>query len=276
MVGVYSQPFSKPIQSTSGGGDDRLFRRQRIKFFISYSSIDPNHSIWKLNSFKKRNVFLIWSLSVISMTTVRKTDNETFCHTTIFSAEKKQLIDETVDNFNAYINPGFLKYRKSFSSDYVAGESLEQNVSDRSFSLSSLVEWADSGSTFTCVKGIEYIDCLGGYGIYKSVNLDRSSLRSLCKSSLRLALAIDIRKCWKQWPISCSVKRCIRKNCSILCAVIWPKFSPNWRPVVWNMHFSPTVEPSPSKERWKWPCWQLVVERSLQRLEVFTGRVSAR
>ncbi|CAF1953468.1 unnamed protein product [Rotaria magnacalcarata] len=62
--------------------------------------------------------------------------------------EKKQLIDETVDNFNDYINPGFLRYRKSFSPDYVA------------------VEWTDSGSMFTCVKGIEYIDCLGGYGIY--------------------------------------------------------------------------------------------------------------
>ncbi|CAF3361578.1 unnamed protein product [Rotaria sp. Silwood1] len=62
--------------------------------------------------------------------------------------EKQHLIDETVDNFNNYINPGFLQYRKSFSSDYVA------------------VEWADSGSTFTCVKGIEYIDCLGGFGIY--------------------------------------------------------------------------------------------------------------
>ena len=36
--------------------------------------------------------------------------------------EKKQLIDETVENFNEYINPGFLKYRKSFSPDYVAGK----------------------------------------------------------------------------------------------------------------------------------------------------------
>lgn len=68
---------------------------------------------------------------------------------TFNSIEKNQLITETVDNFNEYINPGFLKYRKSFSPDYVA------------------VEWADHGSTFTCVKGIEYIDCLGGYGIYK-------------------------------------------------------------------------------------------------------------
>ena len=36
--------------------------------------------------------------------------------------EKQQLIDETVTNFNEYINPGFLQYRKSFSPDYVAGK----------------------------------------------------------------------------------------------------------------------------------------------------------
>ncbi|CAF0754982.1 unnamed protein product [Didymodactylos carnosus] len=62
--------------------------------------------------------------------------------------EKKQLIDDTVKNFTDYVNPGFLSYRKSFSPDYAA------------------VEWSDSGNTFTCVKGLEYIDCLGGYGIY--------------------------------------------------------------------------------------------------------------
>jgi hypothetical protein len=38
--------------------------------------------------------------------------------------EKTQLINETVENFNEYINPGFLKYRKSFSPDYVAGKFL--------------------------------------------------------------------------------------------------------------------------------------------------------
>ena len=57
------------------------------------------------------------------MMMVRQTDHDTPLDSTDFSSEKKQLIDETVDNFNAYINPGFLKYRKSFSSDYVAGES---------------------------------------------------------------------------------------------------------------------------------------------------------
>jgi hypothetical protein len=40
----------------------------------------------------------------------------------ICSIEKKQLINETVENFNEYVNPGFLKYRKSFSPDYVAGK----------------------------------------------------------------------------------------------------------------------------------------------------------
>lgn len=79
--------------------------------------------------------------------------------------EKKQLVDETIDNFNNYINPGFLKYRKSFSPDYVAGKYLRY-LKRLSFSF-GVVEWEDSGSTFTCVKGIEYIDCLGGYGIYK-------------------------------------------------------------------------------------------------------------
>jgi hypothetical protein len=46
-----------------------------------------------------------------------------------FLLEKKQLIDETVDNFNNYINPGFLKYRKSFSPDYVAGKSCFEKFS---------------------------------------------------------------------------------------------------------------------------------------------------
>ncbi|CAF3105673.1 unnamed protein product [Rotaria socialis] len=84
--------------------------------------------------------------------------------------EKKQLIDETVDNFNSYINPGFLKYRKSFSPDYVA------------------VEWADSGSTFTCVKGIEYIDCLGGYGIYNVGHRHPKVLKAVTDQLNRQAL----------------------------------------------------------------------------------------
>jgi putrescine aminotransferase len=63
-------------------------------------------------------------------------------------AEKKWVVSESVKGFTDYVNPGFLKYRKSVSSDYTA------------------VEWSDCGSTFTDVNGKVFIDCLGGYGIY--------------------------------------------------------------------------------------------------------------
>lgn len=84
--------------------------------------------------------------------------------------EKEQLISETVDNFNNFVNPGFLQYRKSFSPEYVA------------------VEWADSGSTFTCVKGIEYIDCLGGYGIYNIGHRHPKVLKAVSDQLQRQAL----------------------------------------------------------------------------------------
>jgi putrescine aminotransferase len=55
---------------------------------------------------------------------------------------------ETVSGFSDYCNPGFLEYRKSVSEDYTA------------------VEWKDSDTGFTDLKGRNYIDCLGGYGVY--------------------------------------------------------------------------------------------------------------
>lgn len=58
---------------------------------------------------------------------------------------------ETVDGFREYVNPGFLEYRKSVTKggQYAA------------------VEWKDSGpNCFRDVNGKEYIDCLGGFGIY--------------------------------------------------------------------------------------------------------------
>lgn len=62
--------------------------------------------------------------------------------------EKKQVVEETVANFREHVNPGFLEYRKSVSTDYTS------------------VEWKDGGATFTDVWGKEFIDCLGGFGIY--------------------------------------------------------------------------------------------------------------
>ncbi len=48
------------------------------------------------------------------------------------------------------MNPGFLEYRKAGALG----------------TLDAAVEWSDSGDTFTDVNGREYIDCLGGFGIF--------------------------------------------------------------------------------------------------------------
>lgn len=62
--------------------------------------------------------------------------------------EKDWVVSESVKGFSENVNPGFLKYRKSVSTDYTA------------------VEWTDNGAGFTDVYGKTFIDCLGGYGIY--------------------------------------------------------------------------------------------------------------
>jgi putrescine aminotransferase len=62
--------------------------------------------------------------------------------------EKSWVVNESVKGFKENVNPGFLQYRKSVSTDYTA------------------VEWKDSGSKFTDVYGKTFIDCLGGYGIF--------------------------------------------------------------------------------------------------------------
>ena len=46
------------------------------------------------------------------------------------------------------MNPGIIEYRKSCSTDYTA------------------VEWRDEGNVFYDIHGKEFIDCLGGFGIY--------------------------------------------------------------------------------------------------------------
>ncbi|WML52374.1 putrescine aminotransferase [Neobacillus sp. PS3-12] len=57
---------------------------------------------------------------------------------------------ETVDGFRENVNPGFLSYRKTVTKD----------------GQFAAVEWSDSGTCFKDVNGKEYIDCLGGFGIY--------------------------------------------------------------------------------------------------------------
>lgn len=58
---------------------------------------------------------------------------------------------ETVESFRNYVNPGFLEYRKA------------TNVEG----AEAVVEWADAGpNSYRDVSGREYIDCLGGFGIF--------------------------------------------------------------------------------------------------------------
>jgi putrescine aminotransferase len=69
------------------------------------------------------------------------------------SAEDKALIEkETVENFANHINKGWLKYRKSMTE---AGDFAS-------------VEWTGQGSTLTDTRGREFIDMLGGFGLYSA------------------------------------------------------------------------------------------------------------
>ena len=67
---------------------------------------------------------------------------------TLSPPEQEKVIEDSVRYWTDYVNPGFLEYRKSVSTDYTA------------------VEWQDEGAVFRDVQGKEFIDILGGFGIY--------------------------------------------------------------------------------------------------------------
>jgi putrescine aminotransferase len=66
--------------------------------------------------------------------------------------EKQAFIAETVDSYEKHYNRGFITYRKSVTE---AGQF-------------AALEWAGQGSTLRDLLGREYIDCLGGYGIFSA------------------------------------------------------------------------------------------------------------
>jgi putrescine aminotransferase len=66
--------------------------------------------------------------------------------------EKEKISADTVDNFSFYYNRGYLEYRKSLI------EMRERPA----------LEWEGQGSLFRDLMGREFIDCLGGYGIYSA------------------------------------------------------------------------------------------------------------
>lgn len=66
--------------------------------------------------------------------------------------EKRAFIADTVDAYEKHVNRGFITYRKSVTE---AGEF-------------AALEWAGHGSILQDLLGREYIDCLGGYGIFSA------------------------------------------------------------------------------------------------------------
>jgi putrescine aminotransferase len=62
--------------------------------------------------------------------------------------DKDRIVADSIENFNEHVNPGWLIYRKSVSTN------------------EAFIEWEDSDESFKDVYGNEFIDCLGGFGIY--------------------------------------------------------------------------------------------------------------
>jgi putrescine aminotransferase len=89
---------------------------------------------------------------------------------TLTQDEQARVIADSVRYWTDYINPGFLEYRKSVSTDYTA------------------VEWSDDGAVFRDVKGKEFIDMLGGFGIYVTGHRHPKVLKAVTEQLERQAI----------------------------------------------------------------------------------------
>lgn len=67
---------------------------------------------------------------------------------TLSPEERARVVSDSVRYWTDHVNEGFLQYRKSVSTDYTA------------------VEWSDSGACFKDINGKEFLDMLGGFGVY--------------------------------------------------------------------------------------------------------------
>lgn len=66
----------------------------------------------------------------------------------IDEATKDTITEQTINYFDNYVSPGWLKYRKSVSTN------------------DAVVEWKDHDAVCEGLYGEKFIDCLGGFGIY--------------------------------------------------------------------------------------------------------------
>jgi putrescine aminotransferase len=90
----------------------------------------------------------------------------------INEVEAAWITKETVDGFREHVNPGFLAYRKTVTMD----------------GQFAAVEWSDNGSCFKDVNGKEYIDCLGGFGIYNVGHRNPKVVKAVTDQLKRQAL----------------------------------------------------------------------------------------
>ena len=88
-------------------------------------------------------------------------------------AEQDQVVKETVANFNTYVNPSILEIRKSCANENSDYQS---------------VEWDDADDTFKDVHGREFIDCLGGFGIFTLGHRNPTVLKAVTDQLKRQAL----------------------------------------------------------------------------------------
>jgi putrescine aminotransferase len=86
--------------------------------------------------------------------------------------EKQAFIAETVDSYEKYYNRGFISYRKAVTE---AGQF-------------AALEWSGEGSILSDLLGREYIDCLGGYGIFSAGVNHPSVVKAVTHQLQRMAL----------------------------------------------------------------------------------------
>lgn len=90
----------------------------------------------------------------------------------VTAEEAAWITNETVDGFRENVNPGFLSYRKTVTKD----------------GQFAAVEWSDTGACFKDVNGKEYIDCLGGFGIYNVGHRNPKVIKAVTDQLKRQAL----------------------------------------------------------------------------------------
>jgi putrescine aminotransferase len=86
--------------------------------------------------------------------------------------DKQAFIAETVDSYERFYNRGFIGYRKSVTE---AGQF-------------AAIEWSGQGAILRDLLGREYIDCLGGYGIFSAGVNHPKIVKAVSDQLTRMAL----------------------------------------------------------------------------------------